>query len=50
MSNLFETGFVYDLSEWGIGVSVGRTKYSNWKFYTSVDFLCFCLLVWFGKK
>jgi len=45
-----EADYIFDLTEWGIGINTGKTMYSNWKFYASIDLLCFCFVIWFGRK
>jgi len=46
----FEAKILYEISSWGIGFQVGKTKYSHWRFFASLDFLCFFLFFWFGVK
>lgn len=46
----FEANALCEMSEWGIGFQIGKTRYSKWRFFALFDFLCFLFVVWFGRK
>lgn len=45
-----EVCFLFDPAVCNIGLSIGKTKYSDWLFFGSLDILFFSLIVWFWKK
>jgi len=49
-TKLFEANVLCEMSSWGVGFQIATTKYSNWRFSASLDFLCFFFVIWFGKK
>jgi len=41
-----------DWDEWGIGLSVGKTRYgkTRYRVFISIHILCFISIIWFGGK
>ncbi len=46
----FNILFDADVSEWGIGISIGSTEWSEYCYYVCIQFLCFYLMVHFWGR